>query len=169
MSIKAVVSGVAPSCCFSTDLMTYLLVLFQARLCLVSCRVEEISGNTSSMVSLTPEIMILSPISGDTFRATTSQSWPARVWWVLVVLVVRWMFPLLREEVLWCKFVSWVTSSEYQQQDQSLVRQEADLLGVSDLDSVCPYLEARSIWPPPAGAPDDQSCLEGLTGQFSCS
>ena len=99
MSIKAVAS----SCCFSTDLMTYLLVLFQARLCLVSCRVEEISGNTSSMVSLTPEIMILSPISGDTFRATTSQSWPARV---LVVVVGRWMFPLLREAVLFCKFVS---------------------------------------------------------------
>ena len=89
--------------------MTYLLVVFQARLCLVSCRVEEISGKTSSMVSRTPEIMIRSPISGDTFSATTSQSWPAMVWGELVVVVgveVRCRFPLLRDEVLLCKFVS---------------------------------------------------------------
>ena len=106
MSIKVVAS----SCCFLTDLMTYLLVLFQARLCLVSCSVWDISGKTSSMVSLTPDIMIRSPISGDTFRATTSQSWPALLW------EVRGMFPLLREPGLCCKFVSCVTSSEYQDQ-----------------------------------------------------
>ena len=61
----------------NSHLMTNLLVLFQARLCLVSCRVGEISGKISSIVSLIPDIMILSPISGDTLSARTSQSWSA--------------------------------------------------------------------------------------------
>ena len=54
------------------DLITYLLEEFQARVCLASCKVEAISGNNSSKVSLDPEIMILSPISGAMFTATTS-------------------------------------------------------------------------------------------------
>ena len=53
--------------------MTYLLEEFHARLCLASCSVWAFSGNSSSSVSLLPEIMIHSPISGDMFTATTSQ------------------------------------------------------------------------------------------------
>ena len=76
--------------------MTYLLDVFQARVCRVSCNVCDNSGNSPSNVSREPEdisccvkiicnnqkifeqhqpeIMILSPISGATWRATTSQT-----------------------------------------------------------------------------------------------
>ena len=83
---------------FPTNLITYLLDEFQARLCRASCSVWAISGNNSSRVSLLPEIMILSPISGEMFTATTSQlsefsfNLSGGAWFVIPLLVFFWVF-----------------------------------------------------------------------------
>ena len=135
-------------------LMTYLLDEFHARLCRASCRVWAISGNNSSSVSLLPEIIIRSPISGEMFTATTSQlsmvslDFGTGLWldWDTPLVVFFWPF-------LW-RFPRYDTSSG---------KMNNNFIFVSFFQD----LEARNILPPPRGDQHTGNFLEELVFQFA--